>query len=461
MRRYICLIIVLCGYVGCFQNKEGLYDFTELPQSLMLNPGADVNFEYHAGVPFLSHFHFNIGIKGVSLYDVFADDGRDINEKIKNTLSGLGRNDYLTLTQQLEIVNFGWKSKKNNEIYYSGGVYEELDLIGYFPKDFAVLAYEGNKEYLNRSFRFSNISATGELLTVYHFGYSKKVNSRLVFGARGKIYSSIINIRSTGNRGTFTTIETPDGINLYQHVISGADVTVRTAGYASLRDIESNDDADGANQVAKKFINRALLGGNIGIGIDIGFTYKPEEQWTITGSAIDLGLINYSKDVETYRAGGNYTFNGFEPSGGGTKDFVDELKAAIPFDTISRTYVAFRPLKLNGSLKYSFNEFYDGSCNCGTKTTYMDAVGLQLFTQIRPKIPQYAASVFYYKQLSSFFKTKFTYTLDEFSWYNIGLLFSAHINKFNLYISANNLLDYSNLAKSRGVSLQFGFNVIM
>ncbi|MFD2565022.1 DUF5723 family protein [Aquimarina rubra] len=462
MRILLCLCLGLWGCSLYSQNKETLYDFTDLPQSLMLNPGAEVNFKYHAGVPFLSQIHFNVGFRGASVYDVFADDGRDINDKIENTINRLGSQDYFTLTQQLDLINFGWRSKKDPNLYYSAGLYQELDLIVYFPKDFAVLAYQGNQDFINVPFRFSNISATGELLTVFHFGYNKKVNKKLTFGARAKLYSSIFNFRSTKNRGTFTTIETPQGNNIYQHVISDADVSVQTAGYASLREIESEDNSDGASQVLNKFLGRAFLGGNLGIGVDMGFSYKIDEQWTLTGSMTDLGMIFYTKDVETYRARGNFAFEGLETpiTDDNGQDILDELEEAIPIDTLNTSYAALRPLKLNSSIKYSFNRYDDGSCNCADPP-YQDAFGLQVFTQFRPKRPQYAASLFYYKRLSNFLRGKVTYTVDDYSFKNIGLLLSTHIDKINFYISANNLLEYSNLADARGASIQLGFNVIM
>jgi hypothetical protein len=447
--------------LGYSQNKETLYDFTDLPQSLMLNPGANINFDYHAGVPFLSQFHINAGLKGASVYDVFADDGRDINDKIENTLNTLTSNDYLTLTQQLELISFGWKSKKNEKIYFSGGIYQELDVIGYFPKDFAVLAYQGNQDFLNQPFRFSTINGSAELLTTYHFGYTKKINKKLTFGARVKLYSSMFHIRSAKNKGTFTTVETPEGNNVYQHVISNVDVTVRTSGYASMEDAEGKE-------ITNKLIRRAFLGGNLGLGVDIGFTHKINEQLVITGSANDLGVILYAKDVATYRAQGNYVFEGFEMpvqfSEQDSQNFIDELKEAIPLDTLSKAYVTMRPLKLNTSIRYSFNRYDDGTCDCyieGEKPPYLDAIGIQLFTQFRPKKPQYAVSLFYYKRFFNFLRTKLTYTIDDYSYYNIGFLTSIHINKINFYISANNLLEYTKLAKVRGSSVQLGFNIIM
>lgn len=461
MRVIIFLLISFLGCAGYSQNKETLYDFTDIPQSLMLNPGADIDFKYHIGVPFLSQFHINAGLRGVSVNDIFGDDGRSINDKIEKTFNKLTSNDYLTLTQQLELISFGWKSKKNKNIYFSGGIYQELDVIGYFPKDFVVLAHQGNQDFLNRPFRFSTINGSAELLTAYHFGYTKKVNKKLTFGARVKLYSSMFHVRGVKNKGTFTTLQTPEGNNVYKHVISDVDAAIRTSGYASLKDAKGDE-------VVNKLIARALLGGNLGLGVDIGFTHKINKQLAVTGSVNDLGVIWYVKDVETYQARGNYVFEGFETpvqlSGQGSQNFLDKLKEAVPLDTLSKAYVTMRPLKLNGSVKYSFNQYKKDACACylkEEKPPYMDAFGLQLFTQFRPKRPQYAVSLFYYKRFFNFLRTKLTYTIDDYSYYNIGFLTSIHVNKINFYISANNLLEYANLAKARGISVQLGFNVIM
>ena len=447
------------------QNKETLYDFTELPQSLLLNPGVQVNYKAHLGIPLLSQIHLNGGFTGASAYDLFSDDGRSINEKLESTINSLKSNDYFTFTEQLDILNIGWRTRNHPEGYFSAGIYQELDLIVYIPKDFVVLAYRGNQEYINVPFRFSNVATTGELLTAYHFGYNRKVNKKLTIGGRVKLYSSMFNFRSTKNKGTFTTVETPNGNNFYQHVLSNIDLSVKTSGYASLTEIESENDTDGTRQVLRKFLKRSLLGGNLGLGVDVGFTYQLEDQWTMTGSVTDLGMIFYSKDVESYEAEGNYFYEGFNvPSDElNSQDILDELEEAIPIDTVSTGYTAMRPVKLNASLKYSFNQYDNGRCNyCehDQNPPYLDALGVQLFSQFRPKRPVYAASLFYYKRLG-FLRTKLTYTVDDFSWHNIGFLVSAHISKFNFYITANNLLEYTNLAKAQAASVQLGFNLIL
>jgi len=415
----VFFLLSLSGGSVHSQNKELLYDFTDLPQSLMLNPGAETNFKLHAGIPLISQFHINLGLRGASIFDVF-------------------------------------------------GMYQELDFIGYFPKDFAVLAYQGNRDFIDEPFRFSDISASAELLMVYHFGYTKKVNKNLTFGARAKLYSSMLHARTARNKGAFITLDTPQGNNIYQHLISNADVALRTSGIESLINIEEETASAQRKEIKNKLIGRALLGGNLGVGVDLGFTHRINDQLSLTGSVNDLGLILYNKDVLSYSAKGNFLFEGFETpiqfADRDGQDFLEELEAAVPLDTLNTSYIVARPLKLNGSLKYSFNPDLDNSCNCfaeGKQQGYLDAVGVQFFTQFRPKIPQFAMSLFYHKRWARFLRTKVTYTIDDHSFYNLGFLLSTHIYKGNFYISANNLLEYVNLAKARGASLQFGFNFIM
>ena len=59
------------------QNKEVLYGLEETPQAMLLNPGSRISYEYHFGIPFLSHIHVNGGSSGVSVYDIFQESSVD------------------------------------------------------------------------------------------------------------------------------------------------------------------------------------------------------------------------------------------------------------------------------------------------------------------------------------------------------------------------------------------------
>ena len=274
-----------------------------------------------------------------------------------------------------------------------------------------------------------------------------------------------MSFRSTNNKGTFVTrIAEADAPNIYEHIVNDADVSVETSGIASLDE----------NSSAGDLVGKALLGGNLGVGLDLGATYSINSNWTATASVLDLGTIFHSKDVENYRASGNYTLNGIElifpPLSDGEEtfpyydDLEDEIEREIPIDTLYNKYSQLRPVKVNASLQYGFGTIIGNGdeCDClnrGGGLERQQAVGVQFFSIFRPKGPQMAGTLFYYRKLFNFLAAKATYTVDSYSYSNIGAGIVGDFGKFNFYLAADNMLNYGNLAKSKSISLQLGFNI--
>ena len=467
MRSLLRLIIILWITSAISQNKQVLYGMTDLPQNLLLNPGSKIPQKMHFGVPFLSQIHLNGGSSGVNAYDIFGNSDQDINTIIRNKIFELSDRDFFTATQQLEIINFGWLAK--NKIYYSGGVYQELDFILYFPRDLAILAWEGNSDYLNYEFDFGQISTTGDLLSVYHFGANKQINDKLTVGVRAKLYSSMLSYKSTNNRGTFvTTLMDQDGPNIYEHTLKNMAMSIETSGLASLQDL------NGSGEVRENLMGRALFGGNLGLGVDVGATYDITNNITASASILDLGAIFHTKDVESYSVSSNYTLDGIELlfpvilNGGVAppyfEDLEDEVEREVVIDTLNNSYTQLRPIKVNASLAYSFGRSLDDSedCNCKKSSTAParnQQAGIQYYSIFRPKGPQLAGTLFYSRRFTNFLALKATYTVDSFSASKIGLGLVADIGVVNFYLAADNLLGYQNLAKAKSVSLQLGFNI--
>ncbi|WP_342153793.1 DUF5723 family protein [Joostella sp. CR20] len=462
------MIILFFGFFVNAQNKQLLYNFTDIPQSLMVNPGATIQNNAFFGIPALSGIYAGVGTSEVSLYDLFADDGVDFNTKVRNAVYSINTNDVQRINEQLELFNVGIKIgglfSKN---YISFGIYQELNAFNYWPEDLAILAYEGNSSNIGRAFNLSHLNAKGELLTVFHVGFHRKVNEQFSYGVRAKLYSGIIDISSTKNKGSFLTSLGVD--NTYIHTLI-SDVEVRTSGVAELR--EEDVEGDDVFNILK---NRALLGGNIGAGVDFGVTYNANDRWTYTASLQDFGFIHNKTDIETYTLKGEYALEGVEipfddiVNGGSVsadwQEIVDEIEEAFPRDTLRDAYTTMRPLKLNGAVIYRFgrkNKKVLDECNCTSEVNngYPSSMGAQLFAETHSRYPQLALTLFYYRRLSNFFRLKTTYTIDKFSKTNIGLGISSHFANFNFYLLADNLLEYYNISNANSASLQFGFNYI-
>ena len=458
------LLILFLGFYCSMQaqNKQLLYGFEDIPQQLLLNPGAQVNYRGYIGVPLLSNISLNIGMTGVTTFDLFAKDGIDFNQKLKAIAYSLDAQDHFAFHQQFDVFSAGFRLKTSLEksIFVSFGMYQEANLSFYFPKDFVVLAYEGNYNNLNRRFNLSDLNVNAEVLSVFHIGVNKKINSRWNVGVRAKIYSSIAQASSTENRGFFLT-EKGTG-NTLNHVFN-LDMKLQTSGLSAFENTTTFHKQE-------IFKNRMLLGGDLGMGFDIGFTYQPRPEWTIDASIQDLGFINYTKDPQNYVLDNYLEYEGINPifpefsSSQTAQDYWDVVSDnfvdLFQIDSTYSSYTKWRPVKLNSSLSYNYGKKVNKDCNCydTSDSTFLNSVGTQLFFMKRPKHIQWAFSLFYYRKLLRGLQLKTTYTIDAYSSSNIGLGAATSLGPVQFYILADNLLDYQNLAKSQSVYLQFGFN---
>ncbi len=445
------------------QNKQFLYGFQEIPQSLLENPGGEVSFVKHIGIPFLSGAYINVGTSNNLISNLFANDGLNIEDKLQSILFRLNSRDFISINEQLDIINLGFKLK-NDKDYLSFGFYQEFDLISYYPKGLAILFYQGNTDGngnidLNQSHDISDARFKSEIIGVFHLGISRKINQKLNIGIRAKIYSGAFNIQSLNNKGSIST--RLDQNNNYQHLLNDVDVTFNSSGFTGTSKKDFVIDA------AKNI----LFGGNLGLGLDVGFTYHLKDNMTLLGSVLDVGFITYSKNITTYKLKGNVEVNDIgliDPPTNETLDYWDiigdDIYPQIPIDTLQSTYVSFRSPKINAAFQYKFgNHYRQAACSTSphsSERAYKNEIGIQLYTIFRPKRPQLATTLYYRRSVTNFLKAKITYTADSHSFSNIGFGFSTQIGKFNMYANADNLLGYNDFYNSKKITFLFGMNLI-
>ena len=479
MRRLkFVLVSLFLGHSFLFaQNKQVLYDFTEIPQALLVNPGMQTDYQWYAGIPALSGVSFQAGTSGITVDDIFADDGVDINEKIRQkAIFGMGISDELSGTYQIDLLNGGFRGKNRPADFYSFGIYHEGDAIGYWFKDLAILAYQGNADQLGREFDLGHLKTRGEILNVFHFGVNRQMSSKLTLGIRAKIYSGIIDFNSANNDGYFVTNVGQN--NLLANTIV-ADMQLRTSGLEAFREALSDDTVDEAAEVTRLITKRGFFGGDLGLGMDFGFSYNLNEQTVITASLLDLGFIYHSGDTRNFTLNGSATVEGVEiilpdaladPNADFWQDLVDEIEALVPFEENNNSYITFRPTKLYASIRHNFGKpmqsgvacdcNYKNSASKGSAVRYANSLGGQLYAINRPRGPQMALTAFYLRRFGRTMALKTTYTIDKFSSTNFGLGFSVQAGPVNLYAMADNLLAYRNIADTHYASFQIGLNII-
>ena len=472
-----CKILVISLFLGIWsitgQNRQLLYDFIEVPQALMLNPGMQTSYRYHAGIPLLSGIAVQGATSGISVNDIFANDGLDINDKVRDrAVNALSKRDDINGTYQIEVFSGGFRLKSQPENYISFGLYHEGYTINYWPRDLAILGFEGNADQIGRRFDLSHLKVRGEVLNVFHVGWNKMMNKNLTLGIRGKLYSSILEFNSSSNDGAFVT-------NLGQNNLLAntlvADMSLRSSGVEAIR--QALDDGSGSD-AARIFTKRGFFGGDLGLGLDLGFSYNLDRQTLITGSLLDLGFVYHYSDVRNYTLEGRATIEGIEvilpgalidPNADFWQDLVDEIEALIPFEENNKNYFTFRPVKLYGSIRHNFGEppLTKEDCDCDYKSQdidrnffYRNSVGGQIYIINRPRGPQAALTAFYQRRIGNILSLKGTYTVDKYSLTNLGLGMSLQAGPVNFYLMADNLLGYRNIAASHYASFQIGLNII-
>jgi hypothetical protein len=447
MKIYI-LFLILAITTSINAQQQLSFSFGEIPQNLMLNPGAETNFKSHYGIPVFSNFQLTIGNTGFQMGDLFSNDSRSFNEKFEKVLDQLSPDDYINLNTKVDVLSFGYRY--DNKTYISVGFYEELDLMVYFPKDAIEGLYYGNDPFFNRSFSISQAIMKADILGVLHAGMSRKVDEKLTIGGRVKIYSSSLNVETNNNSGSITT--TTNNINISRLTLQNLDAEIRTSGITDSNDVFSN----------------TLLGGNLGLGFDVGLTYHFSPQLEFTGSILDLGFIKHSKNTRNFTAKGNYILDGinFEYNSDDPLDYWQQLEqdidARIPTEETENAYTSWRPMKLNAALKYSFGERRNKFCYTTThKQYYYNSIGFQIHTIMRPLKPQFSFTSFYEKSLSKKIHTKFTHTINDYSAAIFGVATSLQVGKLNIFGVLDNILAVTDIASVNNISLNFGFNIVI
>ncbi|MDQ6469132.1 DUF5723 family protein [Flavobacterium sp. LHD-80] len=437
-----------------------LYNFTTIPQSSLVNPGTDVSYKFYFGFPVLSGVSLNAGSSSFSAYDLFADNGVDFNDKVRDVINKSSRNDKVVTNQQLEIFTGGFRvGGRESRSYVSFGLYQEFDFFMYMPKDLALLALDGNKDYIGKMFHLNDLNVKAEVLSVFHVGFHKKMNDKLVLGGRAKIYSSGANAVSVHNSGYIYTSQEPGTPNLYNQVIS-SNLELKTSGIAPF----TKDEYDG--NIATDIAHNTFFNGSLGLGLDAGVTYYLKKNLQVTASIIDLGFVKQSKDIETLTYKGTYQYQGANPDFMNPDDpenVFDEFKKAIPRDTLYDKYTTWRPTKIYTSVEYSFGNYRSNEdCNCKqqVKERYRNAAGLQFFAMSAPREPLVALTAFYKRNIFEKLDVKATYTVDTFSSTNIGLGLSGTIGMVNIYALANNILEYKDISKASSAAFQIGINFV-
>ncbi len=220
-----------------------------------------------------------------------------------------------------------------------------------FPKALPQLIWQGNAQFIDQTVDMSNeVQVTGyhqlALGLAYQFG-------SLTLGAKAKYLGGIADASSDKNHHAASFYTSPD---VYQISLRG-DYILHTANSIDYQGIEDFDADFAFGQLT---LDRFLT-QNKGMALDFGARLELGKL-DLSASVIDIGKIDWNKDVRNYSATRNYSYNGLDFSQaltGGDVQFgnaLDTLKELFQVDESAVGYSSQIPRKIYVTAVYQLNK---------------------------------------------------------------------------------------------------------
>jgi len=406
----ICLVLV--GLVTQAQNNLTLYNMKPIPQKFYANPANPSDAKIFIGVPGASSNYLDFGITAFKLQDLVDAIQPDANGDT---------------TFRLSEFTKGFK-KKN---YRNGG------------------------SNLNRKFDFGfglDMLSYAEI----GIGYSRKLlDEKLTVGGRVHFIKGLATFSTESSEFDFTTDK-----NTFDYYLQ-SDIEINSAvSFNKLPAISPFDstfkpsDSIGFQEVVNSFFK----GGNRGMALDIGVTYKHTDKITLSASITNLGKINWNTNTYNWRSrdpGATYQFTGLEIANALKFEERDIEEAFNQLGDTLRS--AFRLDNNTESFSTGlFAQFYVGGNYNLTKN---HNAGVLLHGSFYNKTIDPAITLSWNSKLTRVLGVSASYSVANNSFVNAGLGFTLNGGPVQTYFVSDNLLGIFAHRKVNTFNMRAGLNV--
>lgn len=415
------------------QQEVGLH-FMNIWQSSKTNPAYISDSTIVVGLPSAHWNYYNTTGDFNSLIVDYLNEEQGIQPG--EALSDLPTaNNILRGIFEIETFNIGYRFGK---IQLGLSHSQKTDMYLKFPKTLASLFLEGNGQFVGEKIDLSNDMH----LTSYHeFGLSGAMQlNKLNVGARVKLLTGIANASVEKEDISLFTDD-----DVYQLTLDG-DYALNVSGLVNVNDL------DNFNLSLQTFKFNDVITENLGFAIDLGVTYQVNEKLNLSASVLDLGKINWKKNVNKYVNQGEITYEGFDFAqfvGNDSITFdnvLDTLQNTFNFSEENENYSTNLPVKVYLSGTYQLNE----------KTRLGGLIYYENYRGEHFPILGLSAST----KFKKIFNVGATYSARKNSFFNLGLNFAMNYKAFQLFATADNIVGAFQPYKSSNVNFRTGLNLL-
>jgi len=333
---YIAWLQILLGINKVSAQNKTLYFMDLHPQSNLINPAWHADSSYFIFSPSVHSF---VGNSSLTVNNLFTTktigsqsdlywDFETIDKKLKDQ-------NYLDAGVKMTPFYVGLKLKNNWYLNFS----TSMNGISYFnyPGTISLIRFGNADIETNRPRVIDLNNYDYNELTYWEnsFGVSKKVNAKLSLGAHVK---TLIGLSAIKTNHFFASVETSDD---FSQSLMATDISVNVSGEFFNADKVNNVFSTQKNFGKFLFGEKPFSFKNIGLAFDLGFSYQPNEKLELSGSILDIGLIDWGLEPQKLVSNDSYLFEGiyFSPYIVTEKDFSFNDYLEQYLDTITRTLI--------------------------------------------------------------------------------------------------------------------------
>jgi len=286
------------------QQVNTLYFMEDVPVRHILNPSFQPESDFYLSLPVVGYTQFSIGNNSLSLKDlVYNVNGQTIS--FLNPLGDIPRfyktlkpNTTIRTDFQTNLFSFGFRHKN---AYWIFSLTEKLTGTVNLPKDIFGISLFGTPNPQNNSFDFSKTEGDISAYTEAAIGYSKKMNDKWIIGGKIKLLIGTADISNYNN-----SLLLQAGVSKWH--LTGAGTT----NYSGPVQINTTNNIQSFTYTMPVNYSGWIKPSGLGAGIDIGVEYLLNKNVKLSGAIIDAGFIRWSRNVQNYHYGVDYTFSGIK-----------------------------------------------------------------------------------------------------------------------------------------------------
>jgi len=337
-----------------------LYQFSELAQSIKLNPANKPDCKVFIGIPVLSNFKLSYNNSAFAYKDLFSKNGTD---SLKFNLEGLQQqnslNNHIRLGLETDILSVGLAYK---DLYFMFNVANTTQANISFPKSIFDLT-KGNWNTTGKApinYDFNTLGFYAQSYNNFSLSASKQINRKLRIGTRFSYLKGISNISSSSRHLGLQTNSFPISISAMvdSRINSSGLLQIQAPASGTYTPTVSIDNS----QIS---VMNLIFPKNSGFAIDLGINYKYSDVLKINASILNLGYIKWKVNANNLSFTGSYSFQGVNfdnylagnaASGNIVQSITDSILNSFNYNSTQEVYIDALPLQMFFSANYELSE---------------------------------------------------------------------------------------------------------